>query len=248
MKIHSMKQRKWEVFTLSIGLVLSLFLIRISPYFLVMKIPYEIAILIHFLCGIFVLSAIGMLFEEDSRIGGLLLVAISIPILFAYNEQIIFEGFLFGIGIGCILSLYGVLKNRFDVLAETSKTFMTGFFIILIVSLFYGVVIRLPTLLLMDVYKFVILLALMFSLYISLLKTIRGIKARDVVVFGPKSSGKTYLLLAFYEYFVNFLDGKHKEVIISREAETLRIDSMLQQVNSGKRVRGTLPEEIAMYT
>lgn len=249
MRIHSTKRRIWEVGTLAIGLILSLILIKILPYFLVARTPYEIAILIHFLCGVFVVSAVGMILEEESRIGGLLLAAISIPLLYhlSFEGHIIIEGLLAGIVVGCLLDLYVILKNRFDVLAGTSRTFLTGFFIIFIVYLSYGVLMQLPSVSAMDVYKFIILFALLISLYILLLKTLRGIKAGDVFVFGPKSSGKTYFLLALYDQVVNFFAGRHKEVIISPDEEELRIENMLAKVEEGEVVRGTHPDEVAMY-
>jgi len=249
MRIHSAKRRTLEVGSLAIGVVLSLILIKILPYFLVARTPYEIAILFHFLCGVFVLSAVGMILEEDSRLGGLLLAAISIPLLYHSSSvgYIIIEGLLAGMVVGCLLDLYVIYKNRFDVLAGTSRTFLTGFFIIFTVYLSYGFLMQLPSVSAMDVYKFIILFALLISLYILLLKTVRGIKAGDVFVFGPKSSGKTYFLLALYDCVVNFFAGWHKEVIISPDEEELRIESMLAKVEEGKVVRGTRPDEVAMY-
>ena len=81
-----------------------------------------------------------------------------------------------------------------------------------------------------------------------LLKIIRGIKAQDVIVFGPSKSGKTYLLLALFEYFVNSLNGTYNEVIISPKEEELRIESMLKTVNNGEHIRSTYKNELAMYT
>ncbi|RJS72851.1 hypothetical protein CW714_04080, partial [Methanophagales archaeon] len=171
MRIHSAKRRTLEVGSLAIGVVLSLILIKILPYFLVARTPYEIAILFHFLCGVFVVSAVGMILEEDSRLGGLLLAAISIPLLYHSSSvgYIIIEGLLAGMVVGCLLDLYVIYKNRFDVLAGTSRTFLTGFFIIFTVYLSYGFLMQLPSVSAMDVYKFIILFALLISLYILLL-------------------------------------------------------------------------------
>jgi len=250
MRIHSAKRRTLEVVTLALGLMLSLFLIiYIVPEFLKIRTPYEIAIVIHFLCGVFVVSAVGMILEEDSRIGGLLLASISLPILYYHStaEHIIIEGLLVGIVVGCLLDMYVIFKNRFDVLAVTSRTFLTGFFIIAIVYLSSVFIMQLPSLSPMMVYKYIILFVLVISLYILLLKTVRGIKAGDVFVFGPKSSGKTYFLLALYDYVVNFFAGWHKEVIISPDEEELRIDNMLAKIEEGGVIRGTNPDEVAMY-
>lgn len=249
MRIHSTKRRIREAVTLVLGLVLSLFLIKILDLIPPVATPYEIRVLIHFLCGVFVVSAAGMILEEDSRVGGLLLAAISIPLLYYLSSEghIVIEGLLAGIVVGCLLDLYVIYKNRFDVLAGTSRTFLTGFFVIFIVYLSYGVLMQLPSMSAMDVYKFIILFALLIALYVLLLKAIRGIKAGDVFVFGPTSSGKTYFLLALYDQVVNFFAGRHKEVIISPDEEELRIENMLAKVEEGKVIRGTHPDEVAMY-
>jgi len=80
---------------------------------------------------------------------------------------------------------------------------------------------------------------------------VRGIKASDVFVFGPKKSGKTYILLALYDYVVKILKGYAEEVVISplgekREKE-MEIASMVGKTLKGEYVPGTEKGEIGLY-
>lgn len=252
MKIYGTQRRILEVVTFVSGLVLSLFLIYISNYLSIIEIPHIIAISISFLYGILMLTAIAMLFEDDSRVAGILLVSIFIPLLlyFATNEYIIFKGILAGICIGFILSLYALFKNRFDILTRISRAVVTGFFFIMIVYICYGFVMLIYSFSIMLIKNYIILFIIGSVLYLLLQKMIIGINSKDVFVFGPPSSGKTYLLLAFNDYFINFFHGTHNEVIFSAhdDAKDLKIENMLITVERGERIRSTYSDEIAMYT
>ncbi|KAF5421455.1 MAG: hypothetical protein C5S46_07235 [Candidatus Methanomarinus sp.] len=252
MKIYGTQRRILEVVTFVSGLVLSLFLIYISNYLSIIEIPHIIAISISFLYGILMLTAIAMLFEDDSRVAGILLVSIFIPLLlyFATNEYIVFKGILAGICIGFILSLYALFKNRFDILTRVSRAVVTGFFFIMIVYICYGFVMLIYSFSIMLIKNYIILFIIGSVLYLLLQKMIIGINSKDVFVFGPPSSGKTYLLLAFNDYFINFFHGTHNEVIFSAhdDAKDLKIENMLITVERGERIRSTYSDEIAMYT
>jgi len=252
MKIYGTQRRILEVVTFVSGLVLSLFLIYISNYLSIIEIPHIIAISISFLYGILMLTAIAMLFEDDSRVAGILLVSIFIPLLlyFATNEYIAFKGILAGICIGFILSLYALFKNRFDILTRISRAVVTGFFFIMIVYICYGFVMLIYSFSIMLIKNYIILFIIGSVLYLLLQKMIIGINSKDVFVFGPPSSGKTYLLLAFNDYFINFFHGTHNEVIFSAhdDAKDLKIENMLITVERGERIRSTYSDEIAMYT
>lgn len=252
MKIYGTQRRILEVVTFVSGLVLSLFLIYISNYLSIIEIPHIIAISISFLYGILMLTAIAMLFEDDSRVAGILLVSIFIPLLlyFATNEYIVFKGILAGICIGFILSLYALFKNRFDILTRISRAVVTGFFFIMIVYICYGFVMLIYSFSIMLIKNYIILFIIGSVLYLLLQKMIIGINSKDVFVFGPPSSGKTYLLLALNDYFINFFHGTYNEVIFSAhdDAKDLKIENMLITVERGERIRSTYSDEIAMYT
>lgn len=252
MKIYGTQRRILEVVTFFSGLVLSLFLIYISNYLSIIEIPHIIAISISFLYGILMLTAIAMLFEDDSRVAGILLVSIFIPLLlyFATNEYIVLKGILAGICIGFILSLYALFKNRFDILTRISRAVVTGFFFIMIVYICYGFVMLIYSFSIMLIKNYIILFIIGSVLYLLLQKMMIGINSKDVFIFGPPSSGKTYLLLAFNDYFINFFHGTHNEVIFSAhdDAKDLKIENMLITVERGERIRSTYSDEIAMYT
>jgi len=80
---------------------------------------------------------------------------------------------------------------------------------------------------------------------------VRGVKASDVFVFGPTGSGKTYFLLALYNYVVNVLNGYAEEAVISpygKEYEKeIEIASMVGKTLEGEYVRAMRPLEIGLY-
>ena len=254
MKIYIWKRKVLEILSIVLGITLSLFIVSISDIFFIdAKIPMELIFLISFLCGTFILNAIGMAFEEDSRVGGLLIASISVPLLifFSLKGSINMEGFAAGLVIGFLIDLYAVLRNRFDALASLSRIFITAFFIILLSYILYGFAIRFQYLTQADWYKFIITVILVITLYIILKRVVRGIKASDVFVFGPSGSGKTYFLLALYSYVVNVLGGHHDEAVISPYGEEkekeLEIPTMIRMTLEGKPLRATLPAEIGLY-
>jgi len=254
MKIYVWKRKVLEILSIVLGITLSLFLVSISDIFFIdAKIPMELIFLISFLCGTFILNAIGMAFEEDSRVGGLLIASISVPLLIFFSSKgsINMEGFAAGLVIGCNIVLYAVLRNRFDALASLSRIFITAFFIILLSYILYGFAIRFQYLTQMDWYKFIISVILVITLYIILKRVVRGIKASDVFVFGPSKSGKTYFLLALYNYVVNVLKGYAEEAVISpyskEKEKEMEMASMVGKTLKGEYVRGTERGEIGLY-
>ena len=254
MKIYVWKRKVLEILSIVLGITLSLFIVSISDIFFIdAKIPMELIFLISFLCGTFILNAIGMAFEEDSRVGGLLIASISVPLLIFFSSKgsINMEGFAAGLVIGCLIDLYAVLRNRFDALASLSRIFINAFFIILLSYILYGFAIRFQYLTQADWYKFIITVILVITLYIILKRVVRGIKASDVFVFGPSRSGKTYFLLALYNYVVNVLKGYAEEAVISpyskEKEKEMEIASMVGKTLKGEYVRGTARGEIGLY-
>jgi len=254
MKIYVWKRKVLEILSIVLGITLSLFLVSISDIFFIdAKIPMELIFLISFLCGTFILNAIGMAFEKDSRVGGLLIASISVPLLIFFSSKgsINMEGFAAGLVIGCLIDLYAVLRNRFDALASLSRIFITAFFIILLSYILYGFAIRFQYLTQADWYKFIITVILVITLYIILKRVVRGVKASDVFVFGPSKSGKTYFLLALYNYVVNVLKGYAEEIVISpygsEKEREMEIGSMIGRTLRGEDVRATAAREIGLY-
>lgn len=253
MKIQSEKRRVFEILSAIGGFVLALILITtFIDLFFSVKLPYTFVYFINFLCGILVISAFGTLIGEDSRIGGLLLATISIPLLwyFISEGRVIAEALLVGVIAGVLILLYVILRNRFDVLAGASKIFVTAFFVIifayLCLSIFHS-----PTEVFERKYEYVMAFPLLVSLFIILRRNIRGVKAGNVFVFGLAQSGKTYLLLSFDHYMIKRRIGTHGGggEIISENPEELEIEGMKAEVAKGERdLRSTLLGEVAEYT
>ena len=86
-----------------------------------------------------------------------------------------------------------------------------------------------------EILKVIVLIGSFCVVYFLLTKTIYGIRAYDVFVYGPSRSGKTLLLLALYSHFINFLDGQRREFIVSdTNEERLKIENMLVDIENGK--------------
>ena len=252
MKIQSRKRRAIEILSAIAGLVLALLLtMKITELFFSVKLPYNFVYFINFLCGILVINAAGTVFAEDSRIGGLLLASISIPLLgyFISAERVIAEALLVGVIAGALILLYVIGRNRFDVLAGTSKIFLTAFFIIIFAYLCLSIFLS-PTEAFERKYEYAMGFALLVSLFIILRRNIKGIKAGNVFVFGLAKSGKTYLLLSFDHYMIERRIGSHGGggEIISETPEELEIEGMKAKVAREEEIRSTLLNEVAEYT
>ncbi len=92
------------------------------------------------------------------------------------------------------------------------------------------------------------MLGIFCAVYYLLMKTIYGIRAFDVFVYGPSRSGKTLLLLALYSHFINFLNGRRREFIVSdTNEERLKIENMLADIENGKLPKSNLRTDLAIY-
>ena len=250
MKIKSTERRIFEIISVISGLVLALLLIiNITKLFLSVRLPYNFVFFINFLCGIFVLIVVGAIFQEDSRIGGLLLASISIPLLwyFASVERIIVDALIIGIVAGALIVLYVLRSGRFDMLAGFSKIFLNTFFIIILAYLSLPLFLS-PIVVFERGYEYAMGFALLVSVFIISKRNIRGIKA-DVFFFGLSRSGKTYLLLSLDHYMIKRGIGYPvgEGVIISENPDELKINRMKAEVEEGKLIRSTRANEVAEY-
>ena len=125
------------------------------------------------------------------------------------------------------LTYYSVVNNRFDRLALYMRRIIKiffGFFLLylaLIKILSNNIVMGSFQEALQfnlsgsnEILKVIILLGTFCAVYYLLMKTIYGIRAFDVFVYGPSRSGKTLLLLALYSHFINFLNGRRKNYCV----------------------------------
>jgi hypothetical protein len=99
-----------------------------------------------------------------------------------------------------------------------------------------------------EILKVIVLIGSFCVVYFLLMKTIYGIRAFDVFVYGPSRSGKTLLLLALYSHFINFLNGQRREFIVSdTNEERLKIENMLVDIENGKLPKSNLRTDLAIY-
>ena len=70
MIINSKKRKIYFLAALPLSIIVAYVFTTIAPVFKVHPAPGELTIFVELLCGIFFAVAIGMLFNEDSRING----------------------------------------------------------------------------------------------------------------------------------------------------------------------------------
>jgi len=209
-----------------------------------------------FFIASFISSAIGMILERNSRAGGIFLLAVFLPFacVFYNSELLSIDGFFLGLVEGGYLSFYSYFNNRFDRLAMYLRRFIKIFFVFTSLYLIKALILDGKMKSLQEIpgsnemFKVMFLIGIFFTFSFLLTKTIRGIRAYDVFVYGPSRSGKTLLLLAFYNQFVTSLGGKRKEIIVSdKNKESLKIENMLADIENGELPKSNLRTDLAIY-
>lgn len=244
-----------------ICLVLSSFLLSSSGYLISASMPWYLAMALSFVIALLISSGIGMLFEERSRFGGILLLAVFLPnIYFLFKYPILrFDGLLLGLIMGVGLIVHSFVNNRFDSVAKITRKFVRFYIFGMAVFILYIItqlmatedIGDLPTYLTTgsnDIFFLLVSIFTLVALSSILTKHIRGIKASDVFVYGPSRSGKTLLLIALYNQFVNCYEGKRKELIISSlDEDYYRIENLLSELHVGKPPKSNSQTDLALY-
>lgn len=248
----------FEIILFLLGVLLSLiFLYKSMPYWL-SDTGWYIKLTFSFFVASFIFSAIGMILEFRSRIGGIFLLAVFLPFVYVFYVSgfLRIDGFVFGMLEGGYLSFYSYYNNRFDRLAMYLRRFIKIFVVFTSLYLILALIKIMwssqePEFMSSGsnkLFEFMILLGTLFAFSFLLTKTIRGIKAYDVFVYGPSRSGKTLLLLAFYNQFVTVLGGQRKEIIVSeKNKESLKIENMLADIEKGELPKSNLRTDLAIY-
>lgn len=248
------------------SLILSIFYLNTISYHF-----YQSNVEIWYLVATMILSAlivsliasgIGMLFDERSRFGGILLLVVFLPNIYYFMVKyplLRFDGILAGMVLGVGLVLDSVMNNRFDKVSKMTRKLVwiyTSGVSFLIFYIFMQLIIQedsleVPTYLGTghnEIFLFILSFFALIILLFILMKSIRGIKASDVFVYGPSRSGKTFLLLALYNQFVDNYAGKSKEVIISEmEEDYYLIANMLAELKAGRNPRSNTQTDLAIY-
>lgn len=247
----------FESILILVGVLLSLIFLYMSRSYWMPDTKWYVKIILSFFIASFISSAIGMILEFRSRTGGIFLLAVFLPFMYVFYESglLRIDGFVLGMVEGGYLSFYSYFNNRFDRLAMYLRRFIKIFFVftsLYLITVFTSVFEMESSQEVSgsnEMFKAMILIGIFFTFSFLLMKTIRGIRAYDVFVYGPSRSGKTLLLLAFYNQFVTLLGGKRKEVIISeKNKESLKIENMLADIENGELPKSNLRTDLAIYT
>ena len=249
-------------------------IVTTKPYILASSISWYIAAILSFFVALFLLSGLGMLFEEKSRLGGTLLLSVFLPYIYFYwnqNNILRLDGMVPGLLAGMGFLLQSFSKNQFNIVAKNTRFFLKIFFIgvlFYLFSIFKNLVNEeslkeTPQHILTgsnELFMFMLSFFALLVLYVVLKKHVIGIKASDVFVYGPSKSGKTLLLLSLYDQFVNYYEGQRNEVLISssskassreedsREEDYYRIENMLAELRNGKLPKSNKKTDLTLYT
>jgi hypothetical protein len=250
------------IFLLCCSLSIGFFVV--TGQYIVSSITWYLAAILSFFLALFLSSGLGMLFEERSKLGGILLLTVFLPYLYVFGYQgnvLRLDGMLPGLLLGAGFILHAFVNNRFDIVAEKTRSLFKVFFVGMLLYLFY-VFVRLIdaesargaaqyTLTgSNDLFMFILSFFILLILFAVLMRHLHGIKASDVFVYGPSKSGKTLLLLALYNQFVHYYHGQRSETIISSSGDEdyYRIENMLAELRKGKQPKSNQKTDMALYT
>lgn len=242
-----------------VGILLSLIFLDMSEIYWKSDAYWAIQIIFSFIVASLIFGAIGLILEQNSRIGGffVLVVFLSITYVFSGRGFLRIDGFMLGVLEGGYLSYYSYVNNRFDKLAMHSRRLIKFFcvsatlyliYVANIIIMYFDEIPQFRFSSSNEVFKAIIMIGSLVIFSFLLTKTIRGIRAYDVFIYGPSGSGKSLLLLAFYKHFIKFYKGMRKELIFSeKNKENLKIESMLIALENGELPKSNLQTDLAMY-
>ena len=239
------------------------FLIATSQH-IVSSITWYLAAILSFFLALFLSSGLGMILEERSRLGGTLLLAVFLPYVyfFWYRDDILrLDSIVPGLVLGTYFILLSLINNRFDIVVKKTRLFLKAFFAGMLVYLSF-IFVKLvnvediretPQYDLTgsnELFMFILSFSALYILFVVLMKHIHRISASDVFVYGPSNSGKTFLLVALYNQFINYYHGQRSEIIISssREEDYYRIENMLAELKKGRQPKSNQKTDLALYT
>jgi len=220
--------------------------------------------------GLLLVSGIGLLFDLNSKGSGILILALVIPVsiyflVLSYANTA--EVFIIAIIIGGAFNGYFIMNNQFDRLSSITKFLLKFLLIILLFGVLYNYFIDLADVSLaamitdysstdtdhgkLNLISHVISIALLVGLYFVLSTNIRGIRASEVFVFGPRGSGKTFFLVGMYNQFVDFFEGSHKEVVFcgnKKEESLWKLSTLLGNVEAGVPLPSNVTDMVSIYS
>ncbi len=242
----------WAIFIIC-GASLAVILAFLSGVIFAKGLEYDYVWIIDLLIGIFIIGGIGLVLVEKSRYIGSLIIALYVPALlyFSYTNRVIFDSLFLGFAIGIVITVYFIYRIRFDWLARTLKYLIDVFVIIfigyLIFMIFqnYSQISRNGTLI-----YFIVAILLTIGLYLFLSKNLYAVTSSDVLIIGPTSSGKSYVIAALAVHLNQKYDAVADSFIFSREPDAVTRLSMANIANKyqrGEKLGATKMNEMAYY-
>lgn len=256
------------LFAFPISIVAAWLFNAVAPVFKMYPPSVGLTVLVEFLCGLFFAIAVGMLFNEDSRINGVIYAGIfaAIPVFYVLsspwaNMSLLIPAFSAGILCGVVFVIKVVITNRYDNLARFAKVLFTIFFAIIIGFLAYEMY---RTAFAPDraveaayaaqiIFFFGVGIVLSLILYWLAIKITVGVRASEIFVFGPRSSGKTYFVMGLWSFISeHFEKGHSNEGVVltgdpNDEGDALRISSLYASILDGKILSRTYRYQMVMY-
>jgi ABC-type dipeptide/oligopeptide/nickel transport system ATPase component len=247
----------WAIFIVC-GVSLALILAFLSGVIFAKGLQYEYVQIIDLLIGIFIIGGFGLVLVEKSRYIGALIIALYIPALlyFSYTNRVIYDSLFLGIALGIIITSYFIYKIKFDWLARTLKYLIDIFMIIFIGYLIfmiiqnYSQISKNGTLI-----YFIIAILLSIGLYIFLSKNLYAVTSSDVLIIGPSSSGKSYVIAALAVNLVREYQATANSYIFSKDPDAgnrLAIANIANKYQNGYQngkgiLESTSMNEMAYY-
>ena len=214
--------------------------------------PFYLTAVVEVLCAIFMAISIGMLFNEDSRINGVIFGILLAALSYFYvtspgaNIDLFCLTYAIGLIIGAIVVVFTVLNNRFDILVKISKYILTILVAIIIIYLIYEMSLAIAeatfAYALNSILFYVIGMIVVAVFYVIAMMVTAGVCASEIFVFGPRSSGKTLFLVGLREYMVLNYNGSDDFVSLydetAKDSEGLSIGEIYAKMVQETCLRG----------
>ncbi|GAB7015169.1 hypothetical protein [Methanogenium cariaci] len=268
MIINNKRRQMYLLLGLPLSIIVAWIFTTVAPVFKLHPPGFGLTVLVEFLCGLFFIIAVGMLFNEDSRINGVIYAGIfaAVPVFYVYSSpwadvDLLLLTFSAGILCGAVFVAKAVLTNRYDTLATFAKVLFTVFFAIIIGFLAYElyVIALAPDAAVSEAYAtqsiffFGAGIGLSLILYWLAIKITVGVRASEIFIFGPRSSGKTYFVLGLWSYISeHFQKGHSNEGVVltgdpNDDGDALRISNLYANILDGKILSRTYRYQMVMY-
>jgi len=258
------EKRKYFLFgTCILGILLAVLFIFFSSAFNKPQLDAPVIQLLYVLLAIALVFAGGMFLSTDSRKSAILFGSIFLILMInsLHFEFLYLQSTLFGFIIGAIISGIFLYTNRFDRLAIAARGLLTVFFFFILFTLvisYFDMSASIPT----DSYSSELAMQILYThllgiiaallVYLLLFYSIVGVKSSDIFVFGPRSSGKTYFMMGFFEHILNKnMGGQQKENFVVSPSDKAKklysLEYFAEQIEKREKFESTRDFTLCIY-